>query len=218
MSIRDKWRMFLAGAAGSLGTAAAGILGAAAVGIPGAAAVGSLGTAAAGILGAAAASLLGAAPAAAQEIPVDRWLMASGVVEAGAEPLPAMAADRFPDRNLEVESRAWTLVRRDGERRFDVAEWTVAGEATLAHAYLRATTDANVRLALSVEACVDLRVWLNGQALADPGRPREVRLASGWNTLLIVLDGEPGCDRSLSAALSRERRAPTRGASIPSPR
>ena len=158
----------------------------------------------AGILGAGAVGILGAAAAGAQEIPVDRWLVASAAVEAGSDPLPAFGGDRFPDRNLETESRVWTLLRRDGERRFDLAEWTVDGEATLTHAYLRATMDTDVRLALAVEACVELRAWLNGQLLPDPGRPREVRLASGWNTLLIALDGESGCDRSLSAALSRE--------------
>ena len=144
------------------------------------------------------------AAAGAQEIPVDRWLVASAEVEAGEDPLPESAADRFPDRNLETESRAWTLVRRDGETRFDFAEWTDPGEATLAHAYLKAATDTDMRLSLEVGGCVRLRVLLNGQTLAEPERPREVRLASGWNTLLVVLDGDEECDRSLSATLSHE--------------
>ena len=130
--------------------------------------------------------------------------MASAEVEAGEDPLAGSRADRFPERFVQTEAGVWTLVRRDGEARFDFSEWTQPGEATLAHAYLRAASDTDVRLALGVEACAGLRAWLNGQTLSDPGRPREVRLAGGWNTLLLVLGGEPGCDRSLSATLSRE--------------
>lgn len=154
---------------------------------------------------------LGAAAAGAQEIPVDRWLVTSRQVEAGSDPLasasdslPASVDGRFPDRNLETEAGVWTLVRRDGERRFDFAEWTRPGETTLAHAYLKAPADTDVRLALGVEACVGLRAWLNGQPLAEPEQPREVRLAGGWNTFLVVLDGEAECERAISATLSPE--------------
>ncbi len=156
------------------------------------------------LLSAAGVGALAPAAAEAQEIPVDRWLVSSTEVEAGEDPLPESAADRFPDRNLETDSGIWSLVRRDGEARFDFAEWTDPGEATLAHAYLKAASDTDVRLALGVEPCAGLQTWLNGQTLPEAARPREVRLASGWNTLLVVLDGEPGCDRSLSATLSHE--------------
>ena len=156
------------------------------------------------LLAAAGAGALAPVPAGAQEIPLDRWLVASAAVEAGEDPLSGSYADRFPERYLETAAGVWTLVRRDGEARFDFSEWTQPGEATLVHAYLKAASDTDVRLALGVEACAGLRAWLNGQVLSDAGRPREVRLAGGWNTLLLVLDGEPGCDRSLSATMSRE--------------
>ncbi|WP_419950267.1 hypothetical protein [Candidatus Palauibacter sp.] len=156
------------------------------------------------LLAGAGAGALVSAPVGAQDIPLDRWLVASAEVEAGEDPLTGSPADRFPERYLQTETGVWTLVRRDGEARFDFSEWTEPGEATLAHAYLRAASDTDMRLALGVEACAGLRAWLNGQTLSDPERPREVRLAGGWNTLLVVLDGEPGCDRSLSATLSSE--------------
>ncbi|WP_420633295.1 hypothetical protein [Candidatus Palauibacter sp.] len=147
-------------------------------------------------------ALGGLAPAAAaQEMPVDRWLVTGAEVETGVNPLSEDAA-RFPGRNLETESGVWTLVRRDGEVRFDFSDLVEPDRATLAHAYLKSLSDADVRLELEVEACVRMEAWLNGQLVVGAGRPREVRLAGGWNTLLVVLEGESGCERSVSATLS----------------
>lgn len=138
----------------------------------------------------------------AQEIPVDRWLVTSAEHAAGDHPLPVAGSDRFPDRNLETAAGTWTLFRRDGEAPLDFSEVSEAGQATLAHAYLKSSADASVRLELGVEPCARLEAWVNAQYIVDAGAAREVRLAAGWNTLLVVLDGEPGCERSLSARLS----------------
>ncbi len=138
----------------------------------------------------------------AQEIPVDRWLVTSAEHTAGDHPLPVAGPDRFPDRNLETAAGTWTLFRRDGEAPLDFSDVSEAGRATLAHAYLKSSADASVRLELGVEPCARLEAWVNAQQIADAGTAREVRLAAGWNTLLVVLDGEPGCERSLSARLS----------------
>ena len=138
----------------------------------------------------------------AQEIPVDRWLVTSAEHTAGDHPLPAAGPDRFPDRNLGTAAGTWTLFRRDGEAPLDFSDVSEAGRATLAHAYLKSSADASVRLELGVEPCVRLEAWVNAQQIADAGAAREVRLAAGWNTLLVVLDGGAGCARSLSARLS----------------
>lgn len=138
----------------------------------------------------------------AQEVRVDRWLVTSAEHAAGDHPLPVAGPDRFPDRNLETAAGTWTLFRRDGEAALDFSDVSETGQATLAHAYLKSRADANVRLELGVEPCTRIEAWVNAQYLADAGTAREVRLAAGWNTLLVVLDGEPGCERSLSARLS----------------
>lgn len=138
----------------------------------------------------------------AQDIPVDRWLVTVAEQAAGDHPLPVAGSDRFPDRNLETAAGTWSLFRRDAQATLDFSEFSEPGQATLAHVYLKSPADASVRLELGVEPCTRLEAWLNAQSIADPGTPREVRLAAGWNTLLIVLDGEPGCARTLSARLS----------------
>ena len=140
----------------------------------------------------------------AQEIPVDRWLVTNAEHAAGDHPLPVAGPDRFPDRNLETAAGTWTLFRRDGEAPLDFSDVSEAGQATLAHAYLKSSADASVRLELGVEPCAHLEAWVNAQYIANAGAAREVRLAAGWNTLLVVLDGEAGCARSLSARLSPE--------------
>ena len=138
----------------------------------------------------------------AQGQPLDRWLVTSVEHAAGDHPLPMAGPDRFPDRNLETDAGAWTLFRRDGQAALDFSEFSEAGLATLAHVYLKSAADASVRLDLDAEPCVRLEAWLNAQYIADPGSAHEVRLAAGWNTLLVVLVGEPACERSLSARLS----------------
>ncbi|MCY3700704.1 MAG: hypothetical protein OXH46_13885 [Gemmatimonadetes bacterium] len=139
----------------------------------------------------------------AQEIPVDRWLVTTAEHAGGDPPLPLAGPDRFPDRNLETTAGTWSLFRRDGQAVLDFSEFSEAGQATLAHVYLKSPADASVRLELGVEPCARLEAWLNAQSIADPGTAHEVRLAAGWNTLLVVLDGERGCPRTLAARLSR---------------
>ena len=160
------------------------------------------------VLSASGVSALAPEAARAQEIPVDRWLVTSAAHAAGDDPLPVAGPDRFPDRNLETAAGTWTLFRRDGEAPLDFSDVSEAGQATLAHAYLKSAADASVRLELGVEPCARLEAWINAQRIADAGTAREVRLAAGWNTLLVVLDGEPGCARSLSARLSPEGTGP----------
>ena len=138
----------------------------------------------------------------AQGQPLDRWLVTSVEHAAGDHPLPVAGPDRFPDRNLETDAGTWTLFRRDGQATLDFSEFSEAGQATLAHVYLKSVSDASVRLELGVEPCTRLEAWVNAQYIADAGSAREVRLAAGWNTLLVVLDGAPACERSLSARLS----------------
>ena len=138
----------------------------------------------------------------AQEVPLDRWLVTSAEHAAGEPPLPVTGPDRFPDRNVETAAGTWSLFRRDGQAALDFSEFSEAGQATFAHVYLKSTADASVRLELGVEPCTRLEAWVNAQHIADAASAREVRLAAGWNTLLVVLDGEPGCERSLSARLS----------------
>ena len=128
----------------------------------------------------------------AQEISVDRWLVASAERAAGDHPLPVAGPDRFPDRNLETAAGTWSLFRRDGQATLDFSEFSEAGQTTLAHVYLKSSADASVRLELGIESCAQLEAWVNAQSVADPGTAREVRLAAGWNTLLVALDGEPG--------------------------
>ena len=140
----------------------------------------------------------------AQEIQVNRWLVTGAEHAAGNPPLPVAGPDRFPDRNLETAAGTWSLLRRDGRATLDFSEFTEAGQATLAHVYVKSPADASVRLELGVEPCTRLEAWLNAQSIADPGTAHEVRLAAGWNTLLVVLDGEPGCARTLTARLSRD--------------
>ncbi|MXW65588.1 MAG: hypothetical protein F4Z72_01085 [Gemmatimonadales bacterium] len=138
----------------------------------------------------------------AQEVPVDRWLVTGAEHVAGDHPLPVAGPDRFPDRNLETAAGTWSLFRRDGQATLDFSEFSEGGQATLAHVYLKSPADASVRLELGVEPCTRIEAWLNAQSIADSGTAHEVRLAAGWNTLLVVLDGEPGCERTLSARLS----------------
>ena len=140
----------------------------------------------------------------AQDVPVDRWLVTGAEHAAGDPPLPVAGPGRFPDRNLETAAGTWSLFRRDGQATRDFSEFAGAGQATLANVYLKSPAEASVRLELGVEPCTRLEAWLNAQSIADPGTVREVRLAAGWNTLLVVLAGEPGCARTLAARLSRD--------------
>ncbi|MDX1577338.1 MAG: hypothetical protein R3266_02595 [Gemmatimonadota bacterium] len=138
--------------------------------------------------------------ASAQEIPIDRWLVTGAEADAVA-PLLGGGTEAFPDRNLPVGPGTWTLLREDGRSRNDLGSG--ASPATLGHAYLRASRDVTVDLSLEVEPCADLTAWLNAQPLV-PGESR-VRLAAGWNTLLVELTSGDDCPRALDASLARGR-------------
>ena len=142
----------------------------------------------------------------AQVVPIDRWLVTSAEIEAGTDPFSAPGVERFPDRNLATASGHWSLARDDSAVRFDFSELVEPGEPGLAHAYLKAEVDRTVRLAIESEACARLEVWVNGQQIPARHTParlaQDIRLASGWNTLLVLFEGESACSRSISAALS----------------
>ncbi len=129
------------------------------------------------------------------------------------DPLQSGGAAEFPDRDLEVGPGQWTLVRSDGQTRFDFSDHVDSRQAALVHAYVRSPSDANFRLSVSAESCASVSTWLNGQPLLEESGAREVRLAGGWNTLLAVIDGDAGCPRALSASFSRSR-APARDNAI----
>lgn len=153
-------------------------------------------------------------------LPVDRWLAAHpGVVEDPAAtsgvPLPGTSALAelaghplfLPDRDLVMGGVRWHLLRRDGAAAFEldgVLPDGGSGRGGLAHAYVRAREDRTVRVAWTRPSCGRAALWLNGQRVAggptaDAGTV-PVRLARGWNTLLIAFTAE-GCPGSFGARL-----------------
>lgn len=153
--------------------------------------------------------------ASAQDVSIDRWLVSSAEVATSQNPLQSGGAAEFPDRDLEVGPGSWTLIRSDGETRFDFSDQVDSGHAGLAHAYVRSPSDANFRLSISGESCASVSAWVNGQPLLEGGGAREVRLAGGWNTLFAVVDGDAACPRSLSASFSRSRAPDHQDATVP---
>lgn len=153
------------------------------------------------------ATLLGQASDAPADRPIDRWLVAAVAPDGlDGNPLSAGGARLFPDRDLQVGPALWTLVREDGRDRFSFDEVLpdrpAGATATLAHAYLRLPADATASLTVDA-ACPGAALWLNGQALADASDDGTVvRLAGGWNTLLVALSGEDGCPAELSARVA----------------
>lgn len=131
-----------------------------------------------------------------QEVPLDRWLVT------GADPGEAtdVAGRTFPDRDVELGPGYWSLLRYEAGGALDLADGAGSAPRSLAHAYLRADRDVSARLTVTTEPCADASIWLNGQRLdrAD----REVRLASGWNTLLLQLAGDAGCPRTVEGTLT----------------
>ena len=144
----------------------------------------------------------------AQEVrlPVDRWLV-THADRASGEPGPLVSETGrplFPDRDLVVGPGYWTLVREDGRATFsfaDAGERPSADATTLAHAYIRAPRDLTVGMRVDGAACAERRLWLNGQAVGDPETEVPVRLAAGWNTILVSIVGEPACAPELSVVL-----------------
>ncbi|MDX1394579.1 MAG: hypothetical protein R3195_09310 [Gemmatimonadota bacterium] len=110
----------------------------------------------------------------------------------------------FPDRDLVVGPGYWMLVREDGRTTFsfaDTGERASADAATLAHAYIRAPRDLTVGMRVDGAACAERRLWLNGQTIDELEGEMPVRLAAGWNTILVSVVGEPGCADELSVVI-----------------
>ena len=152
-----------------------------------------------------------AGPTDGEPRPIDRWLvsepfvpdpeMASGGLHAELLDAPGEAGV-LPRRGERVAGVAWHLVRRDGSASFPLAELTseVAGPGAIlyAHAYLRLSADATVRLEWRGPECGAARAWLNGRPLHESSA--RVRLGGGWNTLLLKL-ATGDCPDGLSAHL-----------------
>lgn len=155
-----------------------------------------------------AASLIVPPPAAAQsdqKRPIDRWLVA--VVQpdiASSEPLSGDGGREFPDRDRTVGPGYWTLVREDRRERFHFGDVPLDGRpgATLAHTYIKSPRDATFGLAIDPGACGTMSAWLNGQLLPGTGEETTVRLAGGWNTLLVALPASARCAPELAVLLS----------------
>ena len=111
----------------------------------------------------------------------------------------------FPERGTRVGATFWTLVRQDGNPVFDLDTLVnrSGATATFAHAYLRPVADQTVTLRFSGLGCTDVSAKLNEQPLpleADAGSPdcvggsrkasATVRLAGGWNALLVRVEGD----------------------------
>jgi len=135
---------------------------------------------------------------------IDRWLVAAVAPPTpGQDPLAADGVRLFPDRDIEVGPGVWALAREDGADRLSLDRFVeprpMGATATLAHAYVRPT--AEITAALSVQATCPITVWLNGQEMVDASRGIAVRLAAGWNTLLVALSDEDGCAPDLGVRL-----------------
>lgn len=111
----------------------------------------------------------------------------------------------FPERGTRVGATFWTLVRQDGNPVFDLDTFVnrSGATATFAHAYLRPVADQTVTLRFSGLGCTDVSAKLNEQPLpleADAGATdcvggsrtasATVRLAGGWNALLVRVEGD----------------------------
>jgi hypothetical protein len=139
--------------------------------------------------------------------PIDRWLVTHvAPIPGGSYPLESDGPPQFPDRDLTIGPGYWSLLRNDGSTDFDLTE---TGErpadatTTLAHAYLKAPHDLTAGLFVEGPECADTRAWLNGQPLSDMSGEAPIRLAAGWNSLLVSLAGnDRDCAPRLSAALS----------------
>ncbi len=153
-------------------------------------------------------------------LPLDRWLVSERLElplsDPGSPPDPLQGPEgvAFPERDLDVGPAYWTLVREDGARglrarsvlavldavRGEGAE--TGGESSiLAHVYLRAPEDRTVLLDAAPRDCQAARAWINGQPIELPGSPIQLRLAGGWNTLLVRLRESTDCSPDLPAAI-----------------
>ena len=108
----------------------------------------------------------------------------------------------FPDRGIRVGATVWHLVRQDGNSVFDLDTLVdrSGATATFAHVYLRPAIEQTVRLAFSSLGCTGVSATLNEQPVDLPPAggcgadgavsSTSVRLAAGWNALLVKVEGE----------------------------
>jgi hypothetical protein len=111
----------------------------------------------------------------------------------------------FPERGARVGATVWTLVRQDGNPVFDLDTLVNRSgrTATFAHAYLRPVADQTVTLSFSGLGCTEVSAKLNEQPMSLEAAAGEtdcaggtrrasatVRLASGWNALLVRVEGD----------------------------
>ncbi|MFV1986564.1 MAG: hypothetical protein ACC682_04755 [Gemmatimonadota bacterium] len=140
---------------------------------------------------------------------IDRWLVTyTGPLVAGESPLEIDGATLFPDRDLTVGPGYWRLLREDGQIEFELdgsGDRPASATTTLAHAYIKAPYDLTVDLGVDGPACASTNVWVNGQAVpaAESSEDSPVRLAAGWNALLVALGGDGGCAHRLGVTLSQ---------------
>ncbi len=151
-------------------------------------------------------SLATTLPLSGQSRPIDRWLVTAADLEPStAWPLASPdGSPVFPDRDLELGPGTWHLIREDGREQFDLS--AVPGEnleaTTLAHVYLKSPRDVSVALRLDTPECSERRVWLNGQWVPFDTAERVIRLAAGWNALLVTLDPAERCAPRLAASIA----------------
>lgn len=142
---------------------------------------------------------------------VDRWLVTAVPAAAldSAYPLDIEGERVFPDRQEELGPGYWDLARAGSpDAGVSLAALSGAGEAALAHVYLKAPVDGDLVLGLREPECDGASLWLNGQAVPLAGE-RPVRLAAGWNTVLLGLPGD--CGRDLTVELTRSEGPAERG-------
>ncbi|MFQ5680137.1 MAG: hypothetical protein ACE5HP_11845 [Gemmatimonadota bacterium] len=139
---------------------------------------------------------------------VDRWLVSDPVPTEAASAEAALEEEHltagplsplFPDRDVEVAGTYWHLLRRDGAAELDLEQLfpeRPVRAVIYAHAYVRAREDRTVRLSWHGPECGRARARLNGQLLRPggasapvPAGSMGVRLAAGWNTLLLEMAG-----------------------------
>ncbi len=148
-----------------------------------------------------------AKPAVAQssERIIDRWLVTHArPLDDDTNPLAGDGATLFPDRDLTIGPGYWWLLREDGRAQFeldDAGDRPAAASTTLAHAYIKAPYDITVDLRIATSPCARRDVWVNSQGVAEPPGDVPVRLAAGWNTLLVALASEDECVHRLGVTL-----------------
>ena len=159
-------------------------------------------------------SLLGRPPPPGLDEPMERRPPSRG--STGGASLPGLRPGwmvrrdsvLFPDRGIRVGATVWTLVRQDGDPRFELDSLLrqQGATATFAHVYVRSPADRTVRLVVAGLGCSVVSARLNERPLpfettgAGPVDPvcaagptsaeTMARLAYGWNALLLEIEGD----------------------------